>query len=615
MSARALVGSFVVCVAVAVAQASDREHPVFRMDRVWRIHLDIPAEEWEAIQPVGQTSGFFGPVVRANPEPANRPVRLDRHSSAFGLEFPWGTGTFTTEGVSYRVGIRFKGNSAYSAAGRGPKRPFKIDFDRVDPNGHFHGLKALNLNNNAIDSTQLREALAYAVFRAARVPASRTAFAEVTLTVPGRYDREYLGLYTLIEEVDKVFLKERFGKGQGLLLKPEVRIRELTRREPIAGIDDLGDEWPRYAAHYNPKNNPTAAQRERLMAFAQLVGSANDSEFAGKIDEFLDIDGFLRYLAVNAFLVNLDSYFALGHNYYIYLNPQTNRFTFIPWDLNLAFAGIVMGGSVDQLLDLSMVHPHWDENKLIDRLLAIPERRAAYLAIVRELIHEAVPQQRLEQWITDLRKETDGIREREKAAAAKRKDSSVFPMLTFAPTLEKFIEKRYASVTTQLNGQTSGYVPKNLMRPELLLSGRTNWAKSIRENLDSDGDSRLSEVEFVNGVERLMRERRPPDPRGWSEAAIAQIINELLAPPGQRPPAGPLSPGTILAGAIVRQADANFDGIVSEQELLATARMFYTVADASGERKLTDGQISDGILSFVTKPRFRSANVRSGNPK
>ena len=39
--------------------------------------------------------------------------------------------------------------------------------------------------------------------RAAGVPAPRTAYAEVTLTVPGKFDREYLGLYTVIEQVDK----------------------------------------------------------------------------------------------------------------------------------------------------------------------------------------------------------------------------------------------------------------------------------------------------------------------------------------------------------------------------------------------------------------------------
>jgi hypothetical protein len=577
------------------------------MNRVWQIHLEIPADEWEAIQPVGQTPGMFGAMPPAPPPPTDRPVRLDRHVSAFGIEFPWGFGTLTFDGKVHRVGVRFKGNSAFSTAGKSPKRPFKIDFNRIDAKGHLHGLKALNLNNNAIDPTQLREALAYAVFRAVGVPAPRTTFAEVTLTVPGRYEREYLGLYTVIEEVDKGFLKDRFGSGQGLLLKPEVRIQEMARREPIVGIDDLGDEWPRYAAHYNPKNDPTPAQRERLIAFAQLIGRAHDDEFRQKISDFLDVDNFLRYLAVNAFLVNLDSYMALGHNYYLYLNPKTNQFSFIPWDLNLAFAGIIMGGTVDQLLNLSMFHPHWDENKLIDRTLAIPEYRERYTKIIRSLIDEWVPRRRLEEWIADFRKQTDVMIQREKLEASKRKDAAGWPMLTLVPTLEKFIERRYASIESQLAGRTEGYVPRNFFRPTMMLGGRTTWARLIRESLDRDKDGQLAQTEWLQGLETFLEQRRPGDPRGWTEAELARVINELVAEPGKRPPAGPFSPGPILAGSIVRRADRNFDGFVSKPELLETVRLFYAEADVTRTGRLTDAQLADGILNFVSRPRFGSA--------
>src|SRR5256885_38281 len=81
---------------------------------------------------------------------------------------------------------------------------------------------------------KVREPLSYAVFRAAGVPAPRTAYAEVTLTVPGKYDKEYVGLYTLVEQVDKVFLKDRFKKAGGLLVKPEGL---------QGGLPYLGEDW------------------------------------------------------------------------------------------------------------------------------------------------------------------------------------------------------------------------------------------------------------------------------------------------------------------------------------------------------------------------------------
>ena len=54
-----------------------------------------------------------------------------------------------------------------------------------------------------MDPAKGREVLAFSVFRAAGVPAPRTAFAEVTLTVPGKHDKEFLGLYAVVENVDR----------------------------------------------------------------------------------------------------------------------------------------------------------------------------------------------------------------------------------------------------------------------------------------------------------------------------------------------------------------------------------------------------------------------------
>src|SRR5437588_12781605 len=108
------------------------------------------------------------------------------------------------------------------ASSRGLKRPVKIDLNRHQEGQRFHGLKKLNLNNGITDPTKAREALSYAVFRVAGVPAPRTAYAEVTLTVRGKYDKEYVGLYTLIEQVDRVCLNEHFGHAAGMLLKPEI---------------------------------------------------------------------------------------------------------------------------------------------------------------------------------------------------------------------------------------------------------------------------------------------------------------------------------------------------------------------------------------------------------
>ena len=98
----------------------------------------------------------------------------------------------------------------------------KADLDKYDAKARFHGLKSLNLHSGTTDPSKARETMAYSAYRAARVPAPRTALAELTLTVPGKYDKEYFGLYTVVEQVDKAFLKAHFKSAKGLLLNPDI---------------------------------------------------------------------------------------------------------------------------------------------------------------------------------------------------------------------------------------------------------------------------------------------------------------------------------------------------------------------------------------------------------
>src|SRR5207247_6089896 len=120
------------------------------------------------------------------------------------------------------------------------------------------------------------------------------------------------------------------------------------------------------------------ADAKLFIAFDQLVDESNDSEFRAEIARHLDVDQFLRFLAVQTATANLDSFLSMGHNHYLYRNPETGKLNWIPWDLNEAFGRFRGGGSEEQQIDLSIDHPYVGENRLIQRLLAIPEYRTNY---------------------------------------------------------------------------------------------------------------------------------------------------------------------------------------------------------------------------------------------
>src|SRR5262249_7428230 len=107
----------------------------------------------------------------------------------------------------------------------------------------------------------------------------------------GKYDKEYVGLYILVEQVDKVFLKDRFKSARGMLLKPEGL---------QGGLPHLGDAWKPYEQRYRTRGEPDKKQQKRLIDFTRLVSGADDDRFRKEVGSYLDVDAFLRFLAANA---------------------------------------------------------------------------------------------------------------------------------------------------------------------------------------------------------------------------------------------------------------------------------------------------------------------------
>ncbi|HYV35431.1 MAG TPA: PVC-type heme-binding CxxCH protein, partial [Gemmataceae bacterium] len=448
-----LAGVLVGCHAAGGKAEQGKE--VFGLTAVWNLHIEMPAKEYEAMQPP-KGMGFGGPGGQPPPVKDKQPADArPSEKNAFGTEFPWAFGDLTADGKTYKkVGIRYASDGSYFQAAGNLKRPLKIELARFDKQD-LQGVKTLHLHAASSDPSRSREALAYAIFRAAGVPAQRTAFAEVSLTVPGKYGKEHVGLYTVVEDVDKAFLADRFKSDKGLLMKP-VRMRS---------VDFLGEEWEKYKGQYQPQSEATKDQAKRVIAFAKLVNQAKDEQFAKEIGSFLDVDGFLRFMAANALVSNLDGFLAAGNNYNLYLHPETNKFIFIPGDLEQAFASQQFLGSPDQQMDLSLVHPYPGDNKLVDRLLANKDLSAKYKQIVKDLSATIFTKDRLLKDIEAIEKATKELIAKEaKAATARKEGKGGFggpggfgPKV---PDLRTFIDKRTSSILAQLDGTSKGYVPQ-----------------------------------------------------------------------------------------------------------------------------------------------------------
>jgi len=427
----------------------DTAAELFGYAKIWDVKIHISEEAYRALVPT-QGRGF------------------DR-------DYPYAEGQVEIAGhAPLRVGLRYKGNSSYSSASGTKKKSFKVDFNRVIADQEFLGMTKLNLNNNILDPSQAREALAFQMFTDMGLPACRTAFARVHLQV-GK-EKEYLGLYTMVEQVNSAFLKRHFGTGKGLLLKPE-----RNNSFPY-----LGTRWEDYKSSYVPKTEASPEFHNRLMEFSRFVEESDDKEFAERIADYVDINEFMKFTALHAVLSHLDSVLLRGHNFYIYLPRSDGKFHWFPWDVNSTFAGHRTAGSAAQQMNLSIFQPYTDSVKLLARIMKIKEARVEYekqvgsvlagpfkpellrsrLSRIEKTISAAVSKDRNTSFVRFKANYTEPEEKNGSSLPGPRKSirDGVRSSMQQKPLLTVFIAKRTASILAQLSAGAEGYIPRSSTR-------------------------------------------------------------------------------------------------------------------------------------------------------
>ncbi len=550
---------------------------------VHSIHLELSEDEWNAMKPVDARNGNTSTAV---PSATGKPRVVHRN------RFPWSVGTMRIDGKSLKgVGVRYKGNASFNLMRGSLKRNLKVKLDWTDEKQRFSGAKTLNFNAGGLDPSKLRDALGYAVFRQAGLPAPRTTFAEVTLTVPGIYDQVHLGLFTLVEQVNKSFLKSRFDSSKGLLMKPE----------GVLSMEFRGEDWPAYEPVYRPDDTPTPDQISRVIQFARLVNLSNDEEFKSSVDSYLDIEGFFRFIAVNALIVNLDTLLAMPQNYYLYLDPGTDKFVFFPWDLDISFAGWPLGGPAENQMQLSLGHPHnADGHKLIDRLFAIPKYKLRYEKIMNELVSGLFSETQLLDEISKLEVAANEAIERDTAALQKRNERGYpAPRGYKPPSLATFVKQRHDSIRRQLAGEDSGYIYAKPQPP----FGRSQLALHVLVQGDANHDARLSKQEIVMLFDQWFEAMKKEGKDTLTKEEFIQGLPDALFPadfPHTRPPRTNI-PEAYVAEGLFAALTSPKSSVVTKEKMKFYIGEWYDQVDAEGEDGFDRRQLTNALRELITR--------------
>lgn len=286
------------------------------------------------------------------------------------------------------VGIRFKGNSTLTStiASDSWKYPLHLDFDEFEDiypetkDQRFFGFDDLALSNAATDPSFLRDVVPAALFSGFGVPTPRAAYYQVYLDVGD--GPTFLGLYTVVETPDDPMLHSQFGDDEGNLYKP----RGAGATWAWSSFDE---------ASFEKKSNRGEADWSDIeAAFEALHASREDpAGWRANLESLFDVDGFLRWLAVNQILGNWDAYGQMAQNYYLYVDPSDDLIHWIPWDHNMSWSAGMRMSRGGASIALDSVTDEWP---LIRYLLDDPVYRAAYTTYVAEALETVFDPQVLE---------------------------------------------------------------------------------------------------------------------------------------------------------------------------------------------------------------------------
>ena len=189
------------------------------------------------------------------------------------------------------------------------KPNFSVKFDEWKTAQSYRGLSKLMFNNASQDTTWFAEFMARGLFRDAGVPAARATHARVLLN--GRD----LGLYVVLEAVNRTFLEQHFRTAKGSLYEANLTDIDVPMEQ------DTGFR---------------SNQVDRLN-LVRVCSMTNQMERWHELPTVLDVDRFISFAAMEMLTAHWDGYVLHTNNYRMYHEPRADKFYFIPHGMDWAF--------------------------------------------------------------------------------------------------------------------------------------------------------------------------------------------------------------------------------------------------------------------------------------
>lgn len=323
----------------AAGPESPRVHAsdaLFAPDRLIQVEVKMAPEDWQALRISHRVTGEdFSQVVERPYEYYPASVVIDGRAIQ-------------------SIGIRKKGffGSAIST------RPsLKLKLDHYVDGQTYSGLDVLTFNNNNQDATRAQTFMVYKFMNEAGAKSPRSNFARIIV------NGEDLGIYSHVESVDKPMIKRLFKKSKGDLW------------EGYAG-DFTEDDYNRIVHKWGKDD-----EGEKLQLLYDLLQSPDPIPVEA-FEQLIDLDAFITLWAGEVLIGHWDGYASNRNNYYIYREPKSDLFYFIPWGPDSAF------WDPGPFLPAGLPKSFKARGQLCQRLWELPEVRTRYRREMQRQLNE-----------------------------------------------------------------------------------------------------------------------------------------------------------------------------------------------------------------------------------
>ncbi len=232
------------------------------------------------------------------------------------------------------VQMRLRGDSSREF----PKKSLKF---KTDGAPFANGRDVLNFNAEYLDNSFIHSILCSKLFADMNYPGFHAEAVRVYL------NNTFLGLYISIENMDAAFLAAHSLDPKGNLYKATYDGACLSRGEDVYAL------WE--------KKTNEDSDRSDLETLIDHINTVPDDQYYDFARKTFDYNRMVDIIAMNMLIGNGSTYY---HNYYMYHDPATSKWTMLPWDLDRTLSAYGTGLQYNR--STSITHP---DNPFLERAL------------------------------------------------------------------------------------------------------------------------------------------------------------------------------------------------------------------------------------------------------